>query len=404
MTEEKKKRISRYAAWPVSLLVLGGMFFGAKAVSDAQFDAATASASETEVQIKDGLWNYNALSAREQRLYEVLYDAMEGREDRTERVSFVPTQTEFSAAFDAVLYDHPMFCDLLREECALLAADHSAQMSLAYLPDGDTRRQTLEQTVNTLLASVSAIDERMAAVQAHDVLTARCTYLTPSSDGDAAFGETAYDALVIGDAGSSGYALAYTLLCRSAGIDCAVVRGVVNNGVQTGPHAWNVLHVGGESGFTDVMWDDPASSEDGTADGTEIPFHGYYFLSRNEMAADHTPLYDFNVWGDTSDYYEQMNLCADSAETLEQLLQLLLTEARRAQKDTVEFRLTGQLNMTDYALEEVLAAAIHEVNADQTLHTPQLRPVNRVYHTAKDGGKITVQLFYEESEPLGETQ
>ncbi|MBE6657389.1 MAG: hypothetical protein E7604_02995 [Ruminococcaceae bacterium] len=402
MTAEQRKKVFRYAAWPAALLVCGGMYFGARAIADAHFSAALESVSDTEVQTLEGLWHYNALSAREQRLYEVLRDAIDLRETETARVSFVPTQKEFTAAFDAVMCDHPLYCDLVPAGCVLVAADHSAEASLAYLPDGGMRREILEATVGMLTAAVSTTDEKTAARQLHDMLTASCAY--PAQTEDAAVGETAYDALVVGEAGGMGYALAYALLCRAAEIPCAVVTGTAAANGISGEHAWNVLTLDGVSGFTDVMWDDTAAITDGGEDAAALAFHGYYFLSRDEMAADHTPVYDFGVRGDTDDYYEQGNLCADSPDALAGLLQTLLTDARRSTSDTVEFRLDPQLNLTGYALEEILSAAITAANADETITAPLLRVVNRVYHTSASGGGITVQLFYEETDLLGEPE
>ena len=399
MTQDAKARLYRYTAIPMAALICAGMYFGARALSMRQFDAAVASASETEVQIKDGLWNYNALSTREQKLYDVLFDAMEGRDTRTARVSFVPTPAEFSAAFDAVLYDHPQFCDLVREECTLLAASHSAQVSLSYLPDGTARRAALEHRARELLPSTD--DTKDAALQLHDRLTARCGY---PAGTDAAVGGTAYDALVVGEADGFGYALAYTYLCRLLAIPCAVVTGTADAGDHSGAHAWNVLTLDGETGFTDVMWNDTAAGTDSGWGSDGIPFHGYYFLSADEIGSDHTPIIDFGARGDTQNYYEREGLCADTEEALASLLPSLLTEARRRNAAYVEFCPDPALHLTGYALEELLSAAIQTANDDPSVDAPYLRQVNRVYHTSDNGGGITVQLFYEESEALGETQ
>lgn len=404
MTADQKKRCFQYAAWPLSLLVCGGLYFGARTLSDAQFASAVESASEQEVQYTEGLSCCNLLTAREQQLYRILREAMAAREETTARVAFVPTQEEFTAAFDAVLCDCPVYCDLVREECTLLAAEHSAQVSLSYLPDGEVRRQTLEETVRALMSAVSGQSPADAALLAHDTLTDVCTYPSATGDEQVTGGSTAYDALVTGEANGLGYALAYTLLCRSAGIDCAVVRGEADAGDRRGAHAWNVLTLDGETGFTDVMWDDTAAMADGGTEAASLPFHGYYFLSAEEMAADHTPISDFGGSDETQNYYERNGVCADSAERLETLFVSLLTEARRSTSDTVEFWLDPQLNLTGYALEEIFSAAITAANADETITAPPLRAVNRVYHTSASGGGITVQLFYEENEDLlGET-
>ena len=145
MTQEQKQRYARYAALPMALLAVGGLYFGARAVADRQFSAAFRSASEYTAEQREGLWNYNSLTAREQMLYDVLAEAMEPQEEETARVLFLPTAEEFSAAFDAVLLDHPLYCDLIREECALVAGENSAYVTLSYLSDGETRRQQLKQ-------------------------------------------------------------------------------------------------------------------------------------------------------------------------------------------------------------------------------------------------------------------
>ena len=400
MTKNRRKRLSRYAAIPISLLLLGGLYFGAKAVAEVRFNAA-ASASETEIQLHDGLWNYNVLTAREQLLYDVLYDAMDARDTETAYLDFVPTVDEFSAAFDAVQNDHPLFCDLVPEACTMRTSDHSAQITLAYLQDGESRREALAGKVQALTTAVSGTDIADAALQLHDSLISVCAYSAQEEHTGRA---TAYDALIRGEANGFGYALAYALLCREAGIDCTVVTGSVANGAQTGIHAWNVLELDGVRGYTDVMWNDTAAVYDGTVGPEGIPFHGYYFLSSPEMLEDHTPDYDFGVNTETDNYYERNLLYADTEEALGPMLAALLSEARRAGANSIEFRIVPGLALTDYALEEALTAAIAEANGKEMPDAPQLRQINRVYHTSYDGGSITVQLFYEESEPLGEPQ
>ena len=172
MTQKQKKRLSGYAAWPLSLLALAGLYLGAKAISDVQFDAAS-SASGTEILIRDGLWNYNALDAREQQLYDVLCDAMASRDTKTAYLAFVPTQKEFSAAFDAVLYDHPLFCDLIPSECAVVAGDNAAYMTLSYLSDGEEYRRALSDFADALTQDVlsQALSDAEFALLLHDNLT-----------------------------------------------------------------------------------------------------------------------------------------------------------------------------------------------------------------------------------------
>ena len=409
MTAERKKQILRAAAPSLALLLCCGLYFGAQAAAERRFSAAVEAASDPELQQLDGLWNYNALTAREQQLYEVLRDAMERRDTETARLSFVPTQNEFTAAYDAVLYDHPLFCDLVRELCTLTVSDYSAAVTLGYLEDGQTRREVLCDTVSSMLEEVgSASDTPMdAALLLHDMLTARCTWISEEETELTTDGETAYDALCSQVSGGLGYALAYSMLCRASGVDCAVVTGTASDGERQGMHAWNALNLDGTVGYTDVMWNDAAAVI--AADGAEqeaLPFHGYYFLSDAEMRRDHVPAQGagFGQGGETNNYYEQMNCCITDAQSLEPMLTALVTDARRTASGAVEFWLDPALGITGYALEEALGAAIVAANADSTAATAELRSVNRIYRTAFGGGGITVQLFYEENdELLGET-
>ena len=393
MTAKCRRYLTRSAAVLLAAALPVGIYFGACVLSDRRFAAAVDPADDTEPEVREGLWNYNALTGREQRLYRVLYDAMEARKEETDRISTVPTAKEFSAAFDAVLCDYPMFCDLLREECTLTAGEYSAYVTLSYASDGEARRQRLADTAARLTDGL-ADDDASAALVLHDTLTA-CTW--SADDGDV--GSTAYDALCLGRADAMGYALAYALVCERAGVDCTVVTGTVESAETVGSHAWNALTLNGVTGYTDVMWNDAAASiaMDG-ARQTALPFHGYYFLSYEEMSADHTPTNAdaFRFEGDTQNYYEQLGCYVSCEADLEPMLTSLLSDAQHRQNGCIEFRLDPGLALTDYALEEALTASISAVN-QAAVGGRLLRQTNRVYHTSHDGGSITVQLFYEDN-------
>ena len=396
MPVTRKQRYAKYAAVPLTVLLIGGLYFGACAIAEKRFSSALESASVMETEHRDGLWNYNVLSAREQSLYRLLADAMESSETKTQRTAFVPTQQEFSAAFDAVLCDYPLYCDLIREECMLVAGENSAFMRLSYLSDGDFRRQQLSDFAESIAAQAQAMTDTEFALLLHDTVVQRCSY-----SKDAPVLSTAYDAIDLCETDSLGYALLYTLVCREAGIDCAVVRGTVQTGEQEGSHAWNVLTLDGVTGYTDVMWDDTADK-----DAPLLPFHGYYFLSADEIGTDHIPMdgLDFPSEDETENYYEQRGICVNDAETLGILLPTLLTDARTRCADAVEFMLDPTFEITDYALEEALTAAIEAANADESISSPLLRAVHRMYRCTVSGGGITVQLFYEENNnELGES-
>ena len=90
--------------------------------------------------------------------------------------------------------------------------------------------------------------------------------------------QTAYGALVSGQAVCAGYARAYQLLMLSAGIDCWYVTGLsYDSHGSVMDHAWNLVWLDGECYYTDVTWDDQG----------QVLFHEYLNISLEEMAKTH---------------------------------------------------------------------------------------------------------------------
>lgn len=400
MSRIDRRRVRRYAAGPLCLLACAGMYFGARALSDTLFHAALEAAEETVPQVREGESRFNALSLREQRLYDVICDAMEARDTETARVSFAPTAQEFQDAFYAVLYDHPLYCDVIPRDCRLQTTRYSGVITLAYEAEGEQMRQALEARAASLCAALTqgGADSRRMLLNLHAALTDLCM---PAASDAAGAADTAYDALIGGCADGFGYALAFSLLCETVGIACDVVTGEAAAEGVASPHAWNAVTLDGVTGYTDVMWNDaPVSGEDDAL----LSFHGYYHLSLDEMAYDHTPDGTLPLsGGDTVNYYEAADACITDADSLAPALQRILSDARASGDDCAELYLSPTLVLTDYQLEEHLQTAIAAANAvifDGDV--PKLRAVNRIYHAAQAPGAVTVRLFYEEEPSSGD--
>ena len=81
----------------------------------------------------------------------------------------------------------------------------------------------------------------------------------------------AYGALVEGKAVCQGYALAYSALLHTVGIDADICDSNTMN------HAWNVVSIGGAWYHVDVTWDDPVWNTEGRA------LHSFFLLSDAEI-------------------------------------------------------------------------------------------------------------------------
>lgn len=136
---------------------------------------------------------------------------------------------------------------------------------------------TFDAKVAQIIAGMpSGLDQYGKALYLHDYVAGAVSY---EQVGDH---QSAYGALVGGQAVCAGYATAYQCLLNAAGIDAWRVDGVSANPAngQVIPHSWNLVWLDGECYYTDVTWDDQG----------EYLFHSYLNLSLNAMTSlRHTP-------------------------------------------------------------------------------------------------------------------
>ena len=144
-------------------------------------------------------------------------------------------------------------------------------------PQLATAKRQLQQAVIEALSTVShQMSDYEIALGLHNYLIQRVTYLKVGEH------QTAYGALVSGNAVCAGYARAYQLLLLEAGIPCTYIKGssIDPNTGKTEDHAWNLLWLDGKCYYTDVTWDDQ---------GSNGVFHEYFNMSKEEISKTHVP-------------------------------------------------------------------------------------------------------------------
>lgn len=133
---------------------------------------------------------------------------------------------------------------------------------------------------NAVNAAIAAAKARLPAAPSnydialifHDYLVDNVSYYASADN------QTAYGALVTGQAVCAGYARAYQLLMLEMGINCWYVTGQsYDPGNTLVNHGWNLVWLDGKCYYTDVTWDD---QEDET-------FHEYLNLSREQISTTH---------------------------------------------------------------------------------------------------------------------
>jgi hypothetical protein len=116
----------------------------------------------------------------------------------------------------------------------------------------------MDSAVSELLQGISGnMTQYEREIALHHRLVYRCDYV------DGTYAHTAYGALVEKKAVCDGYARAFAILCKKAGIQCLIVRGTSSNpetGNRVG-HAWNTVKLDGKYYHVDVTWDDAGNPE-----------------------------------------------------------------------------------------------------------------------------------------------
>lgn len=183
----------------------------------------------------------------------------------------------------------------------------------------------------------------------HDYVVQNCVYdteiaartpVTGGSGADAPF--TAAGALVEGKAVCAGYARAYMLLCRAAGIDLVYISDQEMN------HGWNAVRLYGDVRYIDATFDDPVP------DRGELVSDAFFLRSADELAQTHT--WDRDFYDELIDYALPHGL-----DKLQRLYDLgLLDEPPAAAAVDQPFSAAQRRSLeelTGIALEEELTAA-----------------------------------------------
>ena len=140
------------------------------------------------------------------------------------------------------------------------------EIGLTY-PDSADALQRKSRLLTGLASTM--ITEQSTAQTLYDSLAAKLT-VVPDPEKS-----SPYNALVENEANSEGTALAYQLLCNQAGVECYLVRGLLNSV----PHFWNIVlnqdsayrHVDLSAGLSDLTDEDLAAYGTYVWDTKEYP-------------------------------------------------------------------------------------------------------------------------------------
>ncbi len=302
------KNLKKISAFMLAVFMLAFIFSGCDVVDEfidlpeEPYEAdgkAYVDGEEVEVSLPDkDNGHYSQLSDDQKYIYAVALKAAEMGENSItfDGVDYEEYLDIYADALTAVIYDHPEFFWLsgtVEAGSEYIVGSEEGKVNIIlhdyeYWDKSSLKKakKAFDEETEKIVSAASKLEDDYEKVKyVHDVLADRVYYdfdsynagdnIDPESD---AFVNTAYGSIVEGRAMCGGYARGFGHILHELGIESHFIRGEADGG----PHAWNVIELGGELYHIDLTWDD----QDG--EPFEIVYN-YFGLTDDEMYKSHTP-------------------------------------------------------------------------------------------------------------------
>lgn len=223
---------------------------------------------------------------------------------------------DLACVWVALTSDHPEFF-WLNQYTYLLNNDGNDYLRLVDEPDPQ-EVAAIEQAADAIIdAMPSGLDEAQRAEYLYRLLIDQTVYDSASENN-----QDIRSVLLNGTSVCAGYAKAYELLCRKAGVGCTIVSGqaLPFDEDEATAHSWNLMKVNGEYCWSDVTWGDqePENNPEGyTMSYLMVPDDVIYarhcFDNTLQMQDTAIPnIFTMPAANDSSlSWYARNNLCFD---------------------------------------------------------------------------------------------
>ncbi len=221
----------------------------------------------------------------------LIYDEIGGQLENSVGGSFWlsnASKADFACAWKAYSDDHPeVFWISSETPYSYYEMDGELEIEFNYVLSGEelegAKKELNKAAEKAFAYAPDNPDDLELEVFINDYLVNHCEYKT-----GAELCHTSYGALVNGEAVCDGYSRAFQLLCRNAGISCAVIEGTSDfNDDKNVGHMWNLVQLDGDWYHADVTWND--------IDKAKFFCERYFFLNVDdkEIRQDHriNPVY-----------------------------------------------------------------------------------------------------------------
>lgn len=306
---------------------------------------------------------YAQLNKREQAIYKAFYNGlMEYKDIIPIPVKGKLTQETFNKVFCAITRDNPLIYYLNQSACSM-AQDSFGRTAICpqYFYSKDKIKEynhKIENSVNSLAAQLGLTEgtDYEKEKKIHDWMCKNVKYDYQGADmkdpSRVIISHNILGVFAHHRAQCEGIAKAVKVLLNAVNIKCIVVTGDADGNGQNGPHAWNIVDIGGDTYQLDVTWDIGSSINRISYD--------YFNIPDGIMGKDHKPdsnLPECKSWGEN--YFEKNQLAFRSVG---QLISYITKEVANGQS-IFYFRVTGKLNAKKVAND--VASAIARIMAQK---------------------------------------
>jgi len=338
---------------------------------------------------------YHKLTPEERQAYRDIYSQLPAFPESVEIARL--NSDAMGRVFQALMFDQPLLFQIssTHYKTATLRGE-----VIGFIPEYrlapaeyQEQREELMRVCRDYLSEAQG-DAFQAELMLHDRLARECRYTDNINDP---VHNTAYGALVGGQAACEGYSKAMLMLLEMRGIDAYIVTGnAVNSMGVGGGHAWNKVKIDGNWYHLDATWNSPVveQRED------RYVSRAYFNLSDKEISASHELTDPENPCVSTdANFFRRAGLTFSSlGRDDESLLTRQMVNALTAGNGCLELRFTDEQAMRqgwDYLFEppeqrvyRILSVANMELAQNvstETIYRSEVRDLQiiRVFPVAK---------------------
>lgn len=204
-------------------------------------------------------------------------------------------------------------------------------------------RRVIEEFHSKHIRSSQTVYEKLLEI--HNFLTNEVVYdqqaFLDRGDGRYRDSYNAVGALLKKRCVCSGYAAAVKMLCDSLKIECEVVNGTADNGIDNAAHAWNIVRINNQYQHIDVTWDIQNRMKG------EVSFPNYFYFSVDDLSIQKNHFWNRAMYPRcpkaSYSYFEYNNMAVKNRR---QLLRLLI-DALEFQEKEICFQVCYVIESTD---------------------------------------------------------